>query len=513
MLGYLFRRILAAIPVMGVVALFVFLLLRLTPGDPAAILAGDNATPEQLERIRTSLGLNEPLYTQFFTWIGKLLQGDLGVSLISNVPVLKMISQRVEPSISIALSTIILSVLIAVPLGVIAAWKHGTWIDRFVMGLSVVGFSVPVFVIGYVLIQIFAIDLRWLPVQGFRSITAGFGPFLERIILPTFTLSFIYVALIARMTRASMLDVLGEDYVRTARAKGINETGVLLRHALRNAAVPVITVIGTGFALLISGVVVTESVFNLPGIGRLTVDAVLARDLRLKPSSAQFLLGTGGYGRDVLSRILYGGRISLLIGLGAAVFSIGIGLVIGLVSGFFKWIDAVMMRVMDGLMAMPSILLAIAVVSLSGASLMTVLVAITIPEIPRVARLVRSVVLSAREEPYVEAAISVGSSLPKIMWRHLMPNTIAPLIVQGTYVCASAILTAEILSFLCAGITPETPTWGNIMAEGRAYFQIKPSLIFWPGLLLSIAILSVNLIGDAARDALDPRMKQREGGN
>jgi peptide/nickel transport system permease protein len=278
MLGYLVRRVLAAIPVMGVVALFVFLLLRITPGDPAAILAGDNATPQQLERIRTSLGLNEPLYVQFFTWVNRLLHGDLGVSLISNVPVLKMIGQRVEPSISIALSTIVLAVLIAVPLGVIAAWKHGTWIDRFVMGLSVLGFSVPVFVIGYVLIQIFAIDLRWLPVQGFKSITAGFGPFLERIILPTLTLSFIYIALIARMTRAAMLDVMGEDFIRTARAKGIGEAAVLLRHGLRNAAVPVITVIGTGFALLISGVVVTESVFNLPGIGRLTVDAVLARD-------------------------------------------------------------------------------------------------------------------------------------------------------------------------------------------------------------------------------------------
>jgi peptide/nickel transport system permease protein len=278
MLGYLLRRVLAAIPVMGVVALVVFLLLRLTPGDPAAILAGDNATPAQLERIRASLGLNEPLYVQFFTWIGKLLHGDLGVSLISNVPVMKMIGQRIEPSISIALATIILSVLIAVPLGVIAAWKQGTWIDRFVMGLSVLGFSVPVFVIGYVLIQVFALDLRWLPVQGFKSITGGFWPFLERLVLPTLALSFIYVALIARMTRASMLDVLGEDYVRTARAKGIGEIAVLFRHALRNAAVPVITVIGTGFALLISGVVVTESVFNIPGIGRLTVDAVLARD-------------------------------------------------------------------------------------------------------------------------------------------------------------------------------------------------------------------------------------------
>jgi peptide/nickel transport system permease protein len=278
MLGYLIRRLLASIPVLGVVAIFVFLLLRLTPGDPAAIIAGDTATPEQLERIRTSLGLNEPLMTQFITWVGKILHGDLGVSLISNVPVLNMIGQRLEPTISIALTTMILAIVVAVPLGVIAAWKHDTWIDRCVMGLSVLGFSVPVFVVGYVLVQIFAIELRWLPVQGFRSISKGFGPFFERALLPTLALSFIYIALIARMTRASMLDVLGEDYVRTARAKGIAEGSVLMKHALRNAAVPVITVIGTGFGLLISGVVVTESVFNLPGIGRLTVDAVLARD-------------------------------------------------------------------------------------------------------------------------------------------------------------------------------------------------------------------------------------------
>ena len=230
---------------------------------------------------------------------------------------------------------------------------------------------------------------------------------------------------------------------------------------------------------------------------------------RLKPSSAQFLLGTDGYGRDLLSRTIYGARISLLIGVGAAVFSIGVGLLIGLVSGFFKWVDAVMMRVMDGLMAMPSILLAIAVVSLSGASLMTVLIAITIPEIPRVARLVRAVVLSAREEPYVEAAISVGSSLPKIMWRHLLPNTIAPLIVQGTYVCASAVLTEAILSFLGAGISPETPTWGNIMAEGRQVFSLYPHNIIYPGIMLAATILAVNVLGDGLRDTLDPKMAKR----
>ncbi|WP_398474632.1 ABC transporter permease [Tardiphaga sp.] len=293
MLGYLIRRILAAIPVMGVVALFVFLLLRLTPGDPAAIIAGDNATPEQLDRIRTSLGLNEPLYTQFFSWVWRLLHGDFGTSLISNVPVLQMVNQRIEPSLSVALSVMLVSICVAIPLGVIAAWKHGTWVDRLVMALSVVGFSVPVFVIGYVLVQIFAIELRWVPVQGFRSISRGFGPFFERMVLPTVALSFVYVALIARMTRAAMLNVLGEDFVRTARAKGINEGSVLFRHALRNAAVPVITVIGTGFALLISGVVVTESVFNLPGIGRLTVDAVLARDFPV--IQAMILLTSGVY--------------------------------------------------------------------------------------------------------------------------------------------------------------------------------------------------------------------------
>jgi peptide/nickel transport system permease protein len=278
MLSYIIRRILAAVPVMAVVALFVFLLLRLTPGDPAAIIAGDMATPEQLERIRASLGLNEPIAVQFFTWIGQLLGGNLGTSLISQTPVTTLIAQRLEPSISLALLAITLSVLIAVPLGVVAAWRHGGLLDNAVMATSVLGFSLPVFVIGYIFIQIFAIELKLLPVQGFRSVSAGLWPFLERAILPALTVATIYIALIARMTRASMLNVLGEDYVRTARAKGLTEKVVLFRHALRNAAIPILTVIGTGFALLISGVVVTESVFNIPGLGRLTLDAILARD-------------------------------------------------------------------------------------------------------------------------------------------------------------------------------------------------------------------------------------------
>ena len=238
----------------------------------------------------------------------------------------------------------------------------------------------------------------------------------------------------------------------------------------------------------------------------MTMDAVQ----RLKGPSETYPLGTDAYGRDVLSRVVTGGRISLLIGIGAAVVSVLIGLLIGLVSGFFRTADAIIMRVMDSLMAIPSILLAIALVALNGPSIWSVMAAITIPEIPRVVRLVRSVVLSAREEPYVEAAIALGSSMPKILWQHLMPNTLAPLTVQGTYICASAILTEAILSFLGAGVSTEIPTWGNIMAEGRVYFQLKPSLIFWPGLMLSLCILSINLLGDTARDVLDPRLKKRE---
>jgi len=278
MLGYILRRILAVIPVMLLVAVFVFLLLRLTPGDPAAIIAGDMATPAQLERIREAMGLNQPIHVQFITWLGQLLRGDLGTSLISHTPVSGMIADRFGPTLSIALLTILISVVLAVPMGVIAAWKHRSAADYAVMTFSVLGFSVPVFVIGYLLILVFSLKLGWFPVQGFTPISAGVLPFLKNALLPALTLTTIYVALIARMTRANMLEVLGEDYIRTARAKGAPERTVLFRHALRNAAVPILTVIGTGFALLIGGVVVTETVFNIPGIGRLTVDAILARD-------------------------------------------------------------------------------------------------------------------------------------------------------------------------------------------------------------------------------------------
>ncbi|MEP6941680.1 MAG: ABC transporter permease [Betaproteobacteria bacterium] len=278
MLAYLSRRLLATIPVMAIVAILVFSMLRLTPGDPAAIIAGAAATSQDIVDIRARLGLDRSIFAQFFVWIGNVVRGDFGESFFFKKPVAELVADRIGPTLALATTTIIFSVLVAVPLGVIAAWKQGRWIDRLVMGFSVLGFSVPVFVVGYMLIYVFAIELSWLPVQGYLPMAEGFGGFLQRLILPSLTLSVIYIALIARISRTSVLEVLGEDYIRTARAKGLPDRVVLMKHALSNAAVPIVTVIGIGVALLIGGVVVTESVFSIPGLGRLTVDAVLARD-------------------------------------------------------------------------------------------------------------------------------------------------------------------------------------------------------------------------------------------
>jgi len=278
MLAFLVRRLLSTIPVLLIVSVLVFLMLRLPPGDPAAVLAGDAASTEQIAQIRTGLGLDRSIPEQFLIWFGHLLTGDLGQSYYYKTEVTTLIGQRLEPTVSLALLTITVAVLVAVPLGVLAAWRFGSWLDRGLMGFSVLGFSVPVFVLAYLLIWLVSLKLGWLPVQGYKRIADGIGPWLYHLTLPAITLSIIYIALIARVTRASVLETLGEDYIRTARAKGLPETRVLIRHALANAAVPIVTVIGIGIALLIGGVVVTESVYAIPGLGRLTVDAVLARD-------------------------------------------------------------------------------------------------------------------------------------------------------------------------------------------------------------------------------------------
>jgi peptide/nickel transport system permease protein len=278
MIAYIVRRLFSTVVVMAVVGFVVFSLLYLTPGDPAAVIAGDIATDEDIRRIHARLGLDEPFLVQFGRWLWALLHGDLGTSIFTNLPVTQLIGQRVEPTVSLTLCTLVVAIAVAVPLGVVAAAKAGTWLDRAVMSFSVLGFSVPVFVFAYVLILTFAVQLDWLPVQGYRNLRDGVWEWLRHLILPSIALGTVYVALIARMTRASMLDVLAQDYIRTAAAKGLAPNQVLIGHALKNAAIPIMTIVGMGVALLISGAIVTETVFALPGIGRLTVDAILRRD-------------------------------------------------------------------------------------------------------------------------------------------------------------------------------------------------------------------------------------------
>ncbi len=278
MFAYSVRRVLSTVPVMAVVALFVFALLYIAPGDPAAVIAGDQATPADVERIRQSLGLDRPFLVRFGEWLWQILHADLGTSIFTNLPVTTMIAQRIGPTVSLMSVTLVLAIVVAVPIGVVAAWKAGTWIDRAVMAFAVLGFSVPVFVVAYLLAYVFSLELEWLPVQGYTPLSEGLWPWLENLILPAVALGCVYIALIARITRATVLEVLQQDYIRTARAKGVGQGGILFVHALKNAAVPIVTVIGIGVALLIGGAVVTESVFAIPGLGRLTVDAILRRD-------------------------------------------------------------------------------------------------------------------------------------------------------------------------------------------------------------------------------------------
>lgn len=278
MLSYALRRILMTLPVMAVVALFVFSLLHFTPGDPALVVAGEQATPEEVEKVRIALGLDQPLHIQFVLWTGRLLTGDLGLSIFSNQPVAMLIWQRLEPTFSLMLFGLTIAVVIGVPFGVLAAWKRGKTLDRVFTGITVLAFSVPNFVVAYVLAFIFATSLKWLPVQGYVPPSEGVLPWLRSLALPAFTIGSGFAALIARITRASVLEVLAQDYVRTAKAKGAMPFQILFRHTLKNASVPIVTIVGLGFAGLIGGAVITESVFSIPGLGRLTLDAITHRD-------------------------------------------------------------------------------------------------------------------------------------------------------------------------------------------------------------------------------------------
>ena len=278
MIGFALRKLASTAVVMVVVAVIVFLMIHLSPGDPAAVIAGDQASLADIERIRASLGLDQPLLYQFGLWVLRLLHGDLGISLFSRQPVETLVAQRIEPTLSLAAATMSFAVLTALPLGIVAAWQVGRWPDRIIMAAAIAAFSFPIFMIGYALVWGLALHWRLLPVQGYTPLARGLVPYLQHLVLPALSLGLVFMALLTRMTRSTMIEVLGEDYIRTARAKGLGHARVLLRHALKNAAVPIVTTIGSGIALLIGGVVVAESVFAIPGIGRLTIEAVTQRD-------------------------------------------------------------------------------------------------------------------------------------------------------------------------------------------------------------------------------------------
>jgi peptide/nickel transport system permease protein len=291
-MAYLLRRLVATLPVMAVVAILVFLLIHLSPGDPAALIAGDLATTEDIAKLRVALGLDQPLWQQFVLWVGKLLTGDLGTSIFTHVPVSQLLAQRLEPTLSIAAITMVITVLVSVPLGTLAAYRAGSWIDRLVMLFAVLSFSLPVFLVGYLLIYGFSIRLNWFPVQGYVHFAESPARWLQSLVLPCVNLALVYIALVTRMTRATVLEVLHEDYIRTAWAKGLGVLPVL-GHALRNAAIPIATTVGVGIALLIGGVVVTETVYAIPGVGRLVIDSVQRHDYPVIQSV--LLLSAGVY--------------------------------------------------------------------------------------------------------------------------------------------------------------------------------------------------------------------------
>src|SRR5438094_789332 len=408
MLAEILRRLMATVPVMGVVDIAVFALLHVTPGDPAVIIAGDYATTDDIARIRARLGLDQPFHTQVAIWLGRVVRGDLGTSIFSGLPVSTLIGQRAATTIWLTLFAMLISVGVGVPIGVVAAWRKGSWLDRAVMVFAVSGFSMPTFWLGFILVYVFAITAGWLPVQGYTPLAGGVGSFLSHLILPALTLSVVYMALIARMTRASMLGVLDEGLVAPGLWSGDPQQ-------MRTAQ-------------------------------------------RLQPPSAVRWFGSDHFGRDVYTRTLYGARVSLVVGAAVALVSLALGTTLGLVIGFYRRLDTVMMRVMDGLMAIPAILLALALMAMMRASVRNVIIALVIPEIPRVIRVVRASVLSLREHAMVEAARALGVGTPRILLFYILPALVAPLLVQATYMCASAILFEAYLSFLGARPPPHIPS-------------------------------------------------------
>src|SRR5947209_4325854 len=509
------------IPTLFGVAVIIFFLMRVVPGDIVELrFAGESAyaQKENLDKERARLGLDKPIWSQFLTWMGGLVRLDFGTSMWTGAPITEEIRLRFALSLQLAIMATIVAILLAIPLGVIAALRQDTWIDYAVRIMSIAGLATPSFWLGIVFILGLLIIFKWLPPMVYTPFWVNPVQNLALLIWPALAVGYRYSAVATRMTRSAMLEVLREDYIRTARTKGLWEKLILSRHALKNAMLPVLTVLALDFAFLMCGLVGTEQVFNLSGLGLLLVRAVAHGDYPLMQvlvlvAAIVFILGhwlgTDAFGRDVLSRIIYGSRTAMLVGFACAFLGATLGAVIGVTSAYFAGkVDLLIQRVMDIFLAFPLIILALAVVSILGTGIENVIMAITIPMIPRAALVARSSALAIREMPYVDAARAAGFSHRRIILRHMLPNVMAPYLIMLTAYLGQAILLEASLSFLGLGVAEPTPAWG-LMLRGAAvqFAESAPWMAIFPGFAISLAVFAFNLFGDSLRDALDPRLR------
>ncbi|MDU2188525.1 MAG: dipeptide ABC transporter permease DppB [Klebsiella pneumoniae] len=594
MLQFILRRLGLVIPTFIGITLLTFAFVHMIPGDPVMIMAGERGiSPERHAQLLAEMGLDKPLWQQYAHYIWGVLHGDLGISLKSRIPVWQEFVPRFKATLELGVCAMIFAVAVGIPVGVLAAVKRGSIFDHTAVGLALTGYSMPIFWWGMMLIMLVSVQLNLTPVSGRISDTVflddtlpltGFmlidtaiwgeqGDFIDALmhmILPAIVLGTIPLAVIVRMTRSSMLEVLGEDYIRTARAKGLTRMRVIVIHALRNAMLPVVTVIGLQVGTLLAGAILTETIFSWPGLGRWLIDALQRRDypvvqggvllvatmiilvnllvdllygvvnprmmiviavfanflapynpadqfrdsLLAPPfwqdgGSMAHLLGTDDVGRDILSRLMYGARLSLLVGCLVVVLSLILGVVLGLVAGYFGGVvDSIIIRVVDIMLALPSLLLALVLVAIFGPSIVNASLALTFVALPHYVRLTRAAVLVEVNRDYVTASRVAGAGAMRQMFVNILPNCLAPLIVQASLGFSNAILDMAALGFLGMGAQPPTPEWGTMLSDVLQFAQSAWWVVTFPGVAILLTVLAFNLMGDGLRDALDPKLKQ-----
>ncbi|EAS9423564.1 dipeptide ABC transporter permease DppB [Salmonella enterica] len=533
MLQFILRRLGLVIPTFIGITLLTFAFVHMIPGDPVMIMAGERGiSPERHAQLLAELGLDKPMWQQYLHYIWGVMHGDLGISLKSRIPVWDEFVPRFKATLELGVCAMIFAVAVGIPVGVLAAVKRGSIFDHTAVGLALTGYSMPIFWWGMMLIMLVSVhwnltpvsgrvsDMVFLddtnPLTGFMLIDTAIwgeeGNFIDALahmILPAMVLGTIPLAVIVRMTRSSMLEVLGEDYIRTARAKGLTRMRVIIVHALRNAMLPVVTVIGLQVGTLLAGAILTETIFSWPGLGRWLIDALLAPPVWQEGGSWAHILGTDDVGRDVLSRLMYGARLSLLVGCLVVVLSLVMGIILGLVAGYFGGlVDNIIMRVVDIMLALPSLLLALVLVAIFGPSIGNAALALTFVALPHYVRLTRAAVLVEVNRDYVTASRVAGAGAMRQMFVNIFPNCLAPLIVQASLGFSNAILDMAALGFLGMGAQPPTPEWGTMLSDVLQFAQSAWWVVTFPGLAILLTVLAFNLMGDGLRDALDPKLKQ-----